>query len=99
MMVVIMVSRRDGHDTLLVSLRSSCRNLNGPVAIVYVRIRRETTVRFQESKQPSCARPSSKDGAAKRALLFWDIKAASEVRLSGPTASAALYGESGQRSR
>src|SRR4051812_39388161 len=34
MMVVTMVSRRDGQVTLAVSVRTSCRNLNGLKAIV-----------------------------------------------------------------
>ena len=34
MMVVIIVSRRDGHVTFAVSVRTSCRNLNGLKAIL-----------------------------------------------------------------
>jgi hypothetical protein len=37
MMVVIVVSRRVGQVTLAVSLRTSCRNLNGLKAIVWSR--------------------------------------------------------------
>src|SRR3954470_536805 len=59
MMVVMVVSRRDGQVTLAVSLRTSCRNLNGLKAIVCYRVRRCQSLRdFQESKQPSCAQPS-----------------------------------------
>jgi hypothetical protein len=37
-MVVMVVSRRVGHVTFAVSLRTSCRNLNGLKAIVCVRV-------------------------------------------------------------
>jgi hypothetical protein len=44
--------------TLLVSERTSCRNLNGLKAIVGVIFRRETFSGFKESEQPSSAQPS-----------------------------------------
>src|ERR1700759_4656649 len=40
MMVVMVVSRRVGQVTFAVSLRTSCRNLNGLKAIVCVRVDR-----------------------------------------------------------
>jgi hypothetical protein len=44
MIVVTVVSRRDGQVTLAVSERTSCRNLNGLKAIVGYRVLRETIV-------------------------------------------------------
>ena len=59
MMVVIMVSRRDGHVTFAVSLRTSCRNLNGLKAIAgYPRPLSDEYLVVIESEQPSSAQPS-----------------------------------------
>lgn len=58
MMVVIVVSRRDGQVTLAVSERTSCRNLNGLKAIVCAIRVRWDDLGFKESEQPSDAQPS-----------------------------------------
>jgi hypothetical protein len=54
MIVVIVVSRRVGQVTLAVSERTSCKNLNGLKAIVWVtRVRPETIVDLRKSEQPN----------------------------------------------
>src|ERR1700743_2334832 len=59
MIVVIVVSRRVGQVTLLVSERTSCRNLNGLKAIVFVSSPLARRLqRVKESEQPSSAQPS-----------------------------------------
>src|SRR2546429_3310760 len=59
MMVVMVTSRRVGQVTLVASERTSCRNLNGLIAIVLGSasvVRRFTCLR--ESEQPTFAQPS-----------------------------------------
>src|SRR6478609_7684532 len=103
MIVVIVVSRRDGQVTLAVSLRTSCMNLNGLKAIVDDPCPPCDDVEFKESKQPerqsSCAQPSSEDEPPSGPFFFREIKAASDIRQGGPTASAAMYCGPTQRSR
>jgi hypothetical protein len=54
------VSRRVGQVTLAVSERTSCRNLNGLIAIEVPRpVPDELTVKIKESEQAEAAQPSS----------------------------------------
>src|SRR3954470_4897517 len=72
MMVVIVVSRRVGQVTLAVSLRTSCRNLNGLKAIVCDRVREPKI--FLESEQPDCAQPSFTKVSRKAGSIVRDEK-------------------------
>src|SRR5271154_4750935 len=74
MIVVIIVSRRVGQVTLLVSERTSCRNLNGLKAIVwYPRPSRDDT-EFKESEQPSSAQPSILKDERQAGSIFGGIQ-------------------------
>src|SRR6185437_7541150 len=88
MIVVIIVSRRVGQVTLLVSERTSCRNLNGLKAIVWLSasvVRRY--LRVQESEQPSSAQPSvSRDEPPSGLDCSGDFEAAPDIRQNGPAA-------------
>src|SRR3954470_22362235 len=96
MMVVIVVSRRVGQVTLAVSLRTSCRNLNGLKAIVCDRVRWPNI--FSESEQPDCAQPSF-EGEPQRGLDCPGMKkAAPEIRKTGrqQVALCTVVGRQGQ---
>src|ERR1700743_3104577 len=85
MIVVIIVSRRVGQVTLLVSERTSCRNLNGLIAIVGVRVRRETTKRVKNS--PPAPIPLVLKGEPPSGLDDQGVfEAAPDIRQNGPTA-------------
>jgi hypothetical protein len=58
MIVVIVVSRRVGQVTLAVSERTSCKNLNGLIAIVDVQRPSTDALKIQGSEQPPLAQPS-----------------------------------------
>src|SRR6202011_2555361 len=65
MMVVIVVSRRVGQVTLAVSERTSCRNLNGLKAIVYlIRVRRDDSKVLRNPNSPLAPNPLQKDEPA-----------------------------------
>src|SRR3954465_15938430 len=84
MMVVIIVSRRVGQVTLLVSERTSCRNLNGLTAIVEVSasvVRRlETNDRIRTARR---AQPSV-EGEADRLAFSGVLKPRGVCAKAGP---------------
>src|SRR4051795_2055810 len=96
MMVVIVVSRRVGQVTLAVSLRTSCRNLNGLKAIVCDRVRGPNI--FLESEQPDCAQPSF-EGEPRRGLDCPGMKSRAGDPKTGRQRVAAMYCARHARSR
>src|SRR3954468_11008564 len=98
MIVVMVVSRRDGQVTLAVSLRTSCMNLNGLKAIVDDPCPPCDDLGVKESKQPVMPSTSSEDEPPSGPFFCREIKAASDIRQGGPTASAAMYCGPVQRS-
>src|SRR4051794_22560952 len=96
MMVVIVVSRRDGQVTLAVSLRTSCRNLNGLKAIVWVA---SVVTRFFWNPNSPIAPNPHLEGEPQGGLDCPGMKkAAPEIR-NGPAAGAAMYCAGSARSR
>src|SRR4051812_19436663 len=78
MMVVIVVSRRVGQGTLAVSLRTSCRNLNGLKAIVLIA---SECSRFSGIRNSPNAPNPHLEGEPQRGLdCPGDEKAAPEIR-------------------
>src|SRR3954451_23438634 len=96
MMVVMVVSRRVGQVTFAVSLRTSCRNLNGLKAIVCPR--RSFQSSCEESEQPSCAQPSF-EGEPQRGLDCPGMKSRAGDPKNGPAAGSAMYCGRSVRSR
>src|ERR1700680_496214 len=87
MMVVMVGPRGVGQVTLLVSERTSCRNLNGLKAIVDVIRVGETIFRvLRNPNSPLAPSPLLKDEPASGLDCSGDFKAAPEIRLSGPAA-------------
>src|SRR6476660_522336 len=82
MIVVIVVSRRVGQVTLAVSERTSCKNLNGLKAIVWVtRVRPETIVECEEIRTAEFG-PALvlKDEPVNELDWSGDFKAAPDIR-------------------
>src|SRR5882724_7854156 len=100
MIVVIVVSRRVGQVTLAVSERTSCRNLNGLKAIVDM-IRSVSLFAVVCGIRTALQRPAlvSKDEPPSGLDCSGEIKAAPDIRTSGPAAGAAMYCARRQRSR
>src|ERR1700731_1065410 len=87
MMVVIVVSRRVGQVTLAVSERTSCRNLNGLKAIVdMIRSVKAIFGRIGNPNSPPAPSPRSKDEPPSGLDCSGEIKAAPDIRTSGPAA-------------
>src|ERR1700680_412328 len=88
MMVVMVGPRGVGQVTLLVSERTSCRNLNGLKAIVDVIRVGETIFRvLRNPNSPLAPSPLLKDEPASGLDCSGEFKAAPDIRQNGPTAS------------
>src|SRR6202171_3183653 len=75
MMVVMVVSRRVGQVTLVVSARTSCRNLNGLKAIVdVIRVRRDDSRVLRNPNSPLAPSPLPKDEPASGLDCFRGIQ-------------------------
>src|SRR5579864_2530770 len=100
MIVVIVVSRRVGQVTLAVSERTSCRNLNGLMAIVDM-IRSVNAIfgGLSNPNSPLAPSPRSKDEPPSGLDCSGEFKAAPDIRQTGRQQVAAMYCASRQRSR
>src|SRR4051794_16309010 len=96
MMVVMVVSRRVGQVTFAVSLRTSCRNLNGLKAIVRVRV---DLLEFERNpNSPLAPNPHSKVSRQAGSIVRGCQSRAGDPK-NGPAAGAAMYCGREARSR
>src|SRR5215471_14048429 len=87
MIVVIVVSRLVGQVTLAVSERTSCKNLNGLIAILgSASVVRRRIYIFKETEQPSSPNPLAKDEPPGGLDCSGICNAAPEIRGNGPAA-------------